>query len=132
MILTTKIQDLQDRELKLLVSALIESCSLVMGKKSEVGVKISNRKTGRVLGYFDPITKNICLYRKSITTVNEFVKVFIHEWQHSLQKKLKKKYSKFDYKYGYRKNPFEVEAQSEKIYKSLVWKMTKTFINDLI
>jgi len=61
-----------------------------------------------------------------IKDIDSYVRVFIHEWTHSLQKGIKKNYIKLEEKYGYWYNPYEVEArQSEKEFKSVIWKLTK-------
>jgi len=132
MILTTKISDLSTKQIKLLNTCLEQACTDIMGKRQNINLKISVRKTSNTLGYYDPDTKIICIYKKNIKNINEWVKVFIHEWQHSLQKKLKRKYAKYDYKFGYRKNPFEIEArESEKLFKSIVWSFTKHLLKDI-
>jgi hypothetical protein len=133
MILTDKICTLSQKQIQVLNNSLFESCKMIMGQNKKVRVKTTARKSSRVMGYYDPETKDICMYRTNIDTVNEYVKTFIHEWQHSLQKKLKKKYARYDYKYGYKNNPYEIEARnSEKIYKSTVWKYAKLLIADEI
>lgn len=131
MILTTNISDLSAKQIKLLNTCLQQACTDIMGNRPGVQVKVSVRKPEGLLGFYDPYTKKMCLYKKNIKNINEWVKVFIHEWQHSLQKKLKRQYSKYDHKFGYRKNPFEVEArQSEKLFKSIVWSLTKHLIKE--
>lgn len=125
MTLRKHINELSRSELLKLNRTLKNVCEYVIGKKGKVSIRTYNTENNRLHGQYDYNTKTIKMWRNGLT-LNKYIEIFIHEWTHSLQTGLKRNYSKMDKKYGYRNNPYEVEARlNEKIYKSIVWKITK-------
>lgn len=130
MTLKTPLESISRSELLLLNKSLRYACSERMGRNS---TKIRTYKHNNPVKYgqYDYNTDIISIFRGSISDIDQYVKIFIHEWTHSLQKGLKRRYSKMNDKYGYNYNPFEVEARNnEKLYKSEVWKITKSIMKN--
>ena len=129
MILQKNIDQLTRSELLCLNKALKIACNDIIGCNPKVIVRTYNKSSDYCFAFYDYDDCSIRIFRKGIKNVDEYVKIFIHEWTHSLQKGLKSKYLKMNKKYGYWKNPFEVEARlNEKIYKSIIWKYAKSLI----
>jgi len=125
MTLKTDINSISRSQLLRLNKALTIACTERMGT-SKPKIRTTKRESCYYMGYYDIQENTIVIYRGQLDTVEEYVKVFIHEWTHSRQLKIKTDYYIADAKYGYRNNPFEVEARScEKEYKSEVWKQVK-------
>jgi len=125
MILKKEVSTLSRSELLYLNRFLKKTCQEIIGHTNP-DIRTFNKDNNNFLGLYDPEYHRICIYRNNLKTIDDYVKVFIHEWTHSLQKKLEKYYLAMEFKWGYRNNPFEVEArENEKIYKSIVWKIVK-------
>lgn len=87
----------------------------------------SSVKFGNLVGDYDDIDNEICIYYKNITDVRELISTIIHEWTHQNQP-CRSKYNKW--KGSYRKNPLEVEAyNAETLYTSPCWKEIKAKVN---
>jgi hypothetical protein len=128
MTLKTPIDSISRKDLLKLNNALKVACSEIIGK-SGATLKTLKSSHNYYQGFYDIPFNQIVIYRGSLDTIEQYVKVFIHEWTHSCQKKILTDYCVMDAKYGYRKNPFEIEARaSEKKHKSDVWKMTKDLL----
>lgn len=126
MTLKTEIASLSRSQLLRLNQSLKEACTNLMGTSNPLIRTFKNSNSNGVLAFYDFGDNCILIYRGMIKTVEQYVKVFIHEWIHSRQEKIFTHYLAADLKYGYRKNPFEVEArQGETLYKSDVWKQVK-------
>jgi hypothetical protein len=125
MILRKEISTLTRSELLKLNRGLKQACSILLGE-SNPEIRTINKLNEINLAHYDPHLNRITIYRPMVKDIDAYVKVFIHEWTHSLQKGIKRNYSKLEEKYGYWYNPYEVEArQSEKEFKSVIWKLTK-------
>lgn len=125
MTLKTDINSISRSQLLKLNKALSIACTDRMGT-SNPKIRTTNRTSSYYMGYYDIAENTIVIYRGMLDNIEEYVKVFIHEWTHSRQPKILAEYDKADAKYGYRNNPFEVEArQCEKEYKSEIWKQVK-------
>jgi len=131
MILKKEVSTLSRSELLYLNRFLKKTCQEIIGHTNP-DIRTFNKDNNNFLGLYDPEYHRICIYRNNLKTINDYVKVFIHEWTHSLQKKLEKYYLAMEFKWGYRNNPFEVEArENEKIYKSIVWKIVKLRLREV-
>ena len=125
MTLKTDINSISRSQLLKLNKALTIACTERMGT-SNPKIRTTNRTSSYYMGYYDIAENTIFIYRCMLDNVEEYVKVFIHEWTHSRQPKIFAEYDKAEAKYGYRNNPFEIEARSsEKEYKSEIWKQVK-------
>jgi hypothetical protein len=130
MTLKTQLESISRSELLLLNKSLRYACSEIIGA-SDVKVRTHKHENVEIYANYDYNKTTIVIYRGSIKNINLYVQTFIHEWTHSRQKGLKSKYHKMNNKYGYRYNPFEVEARNnEKLYKSEVWKITKSIMKN--
>jgi hypothetical protein len=128
MILKTQINSISRQELLRLNKALKTACSEIIGK-SNAKLKTTKLTSIRYLGRYIIPENTIIIYRGMTPTIEDYVRVFIHEWAHSCQTKIEKDYFVMNAKYGYYNNPFEIEArQCAKTYKSEVWKMTKDLL----
>jgi len=131
MILKKEVSTLSRSELLYLNRFLKKTCQEIIGNTNP-DIRTFNTDNNKFLGFYDPKYHRIHIYRNNLKTVDDYVKVFIHEWTHSLQKKLEKYYLAMNLKWGYKDNPFEVEArENEKIYKSIVWKIVKLRLREV-
>ncbi len=126
MTLKKEINTLSRSEILKLNRGLKLACSMFLGN-SKVEIRTINKFANQDnMAHYNPYLNRITIYRPMIKDIDSYVRVFIHEWTHSLQKGIKKNYIKLEEKYGYWYNPYEVEArQSEKEFKSVIWKLAK-------
>ena len=130
MILKKEVSTLSRSELLYLNRFLKKTCQEIIGYTNP---DIRTFKDSiSFLGLYDPKYHKIYIYRNNLKTIDDYVKVFIHEWTHSLQKKLEKYYLAMNLKWGYKDNPYEIEARkNEEIYKSTVWKIVKLRLKEV-
>lgn len=117
----TKISNLSTKKINCIVDKCLSFC------KENLGVNKRKRKPLTIIvdynpydevyfGEYYPSLNEIRIYKDEIKTVEDFCKVFIHEYTHYLQPVLTK-YSKMLDDYGYESHPFEIEANlNEDIY----------------
>ena len=123
--LKTDIQNLTNKEMKLLNESLVEACALYMGKKKGLKVKMIGRGN-KYYGQYDYEENLIKIWKKSCSGMLGYVRTFVHEYAHARQKGLKKYYSVYYAQYGYWNNPYEIDArQKEKMYRPEIWKEVK-------
>ena len=123
--LKTDIQNLTKKEMKVLNESLIEACSLYMGKKKGLKVRMIGRGS-KYFGQYDYEDNVIKIWKKSCSGMLGYVRTFVHEYAHTKQKGLAKNYTAYYVEYGYWNNPYEVDArQKEKMYRPEIWKEAK-------
>jgi hypothetical protein len=119
--LDTKIPDLNLKELRDICKFGITFCSDKLGVnnryKTPLKFSILRKKSEKKsMGEFSFENNKIVIFRNNIDTIEEFIKVFIHEYTHYLQP-IKTKYHKLLDKFGYDGHPYEIEAEkNEKMY----------------
>jgi len=123
--LKTDIKTLNRKELKLLNESLIEACSIYMGRKKGIKVKMVGRGN-KYFGQYDYDENVIKIWKKSCSGMLGYVRTFVHEYAHAKQRGLKRYYTSYYVKYGYWNNPYEIDArEKEGMYRSVIWKEAK-------
>jgi len=123
--LKTDIKTLNRNEMKLLNESLIEACSIYMGRKKGLKVKMVGRGN-KYFGQYDYDENVIKIWKKSCSGMLGYVRTFVHEYAHAKQRGLKRYYTSYYVKYGYWNNPYEVDARKkEGMYRSVIWKEAK-------
>lgn len=117
----TRIGSLSNKKLDELISNCLLFCQENLGvnkrKRKPLTIIVDYNPYDEVyFGEYYPSLNEIRIYKDEIKTVEDFCKVFIHEYTHYTQPVLTK-YSKMLDDYGYENHPFEIEANlNEDIY----------------
>lgn len=77
-------------------------------------------------GEYDAEDNEIFIYWNNCETVDDLIRVIVHEWTHQLQPIL----TKYDWDLDYHTNPYEIEARAnETVYGKQCWTAIKQKIN---
>lgn len=101
-------------EMHALGEEIFKFCRNTLGLKPRGGVypllMIRPRKKTRNYGEYSPYFHMIEIFSGECENLRRFVDTVIHEYVHSCQPWIGVRYSVYSSKFGYKKNPFEVEA----------------------
>ncbi len=110
----TPVDSFRKWELNALGEEIFKYCRNNLGLKPRGGVypvlMVRPRKKTRNYGEYSPYFHMVEIFSGECENLRRFVDTVIHEYVHSCQPWIGVRYSVYSSKFGYKKNPFEIEA----------------------